>query len=123
MGLLTDKKIAVVDDMKSVRDSLKVLLGELGAENIREAEDGEKALEILADLDIIFVDINMPVMDGLTLVKKIKDDPRFEDIKVIMVTTHSESDKIVQAIELGVAGYINKPFEKETIIENLKEVL
>lgn len=119
-------KILVVDDMPSVREMVKATLGTFGFKNIIEAGDGNQAWEkIVAEaqanepFELIVSDINMPKCNGLKLLKMIRANGTFKDIPVLMVSTESETEVIMSAIEAGANNYILKPFTKEIMKEKL----
>ncbi|MCB1190488.1 MAG: HDOD domain-containing protein [Leptospiraceae bacterium] len=118
-------KVMIVDDSVSVRTVLKRLLIRKEFRIISEAPDGERALEDLNILsvkpDIICIDQEMPVMNGLTAIKQIK--PQFPNIKIIMITNHSEKELVQEILKLQISGYILKPFEEQKIIEKLAQIL
>jgi len=93
-----------------------ILLGE-----IQEAGDGIEAVEILKDrrFGLILSDINMPQMDGLQLLARIKEMSHLKDVPVIMITTEGGQGKVMEAVQLGATGYVRKPFTAEQIKEKL----
>jgi two-component system chemotaxis response regulator CheY len=117
-------KILVVDDMSSMRRIIKNTLKQLGYPNTDEAEDGEKALEKVRNepFDLVVSDWNMPNMNGLDLLKAIRQDPKLSALPVLMVTTEAEMDHILEAIRSGVNSYILKPFTPETMKEKIDKV-
>lgn len=117
-------KILVVDDMSSMRRIIKNTLKQLGYPNTEEAEDGEKALEAVRKepFDLVVSDWNMPKMNGLDLLKAIRQDPKLSALPVLMVTTEAEMDHILEAIRSGVNSYILKPFTPETMKEKIDKV-
>ena len=114
-------KIMIVDDEFYFREALKVSLpwNELGFMICGEAKNGKEALEKLEDLkpDIILVDINMPIMDGLEFVQEIRETG--SGCKIIILTGHSEFLYAKQAVQLGVYNYILKPVNEEELTETL----
>ncbi len=111
----------VVDDSRAMRSILTRLMTGLGFE-VSQAGDGAEALSVLEGgvrPDVILVDWNMPVMDGLTFIKSVRarDDQR--DISLMMVTTESEQAQIVRALAAGAHEYVIKPFSDEAIAEKL----
>ncbi|MCG3110457.1 MAG: chemotaxis response regulator CheY [Candidatus Manganitrophus sp. SB1] len=117
-------KILVVDDMSSMRRIIKNTLKQLGYPNTDEAEDGDKALEMVRNtpFDLVVSDWNMPNMSGLDLLKAIRQDPKLSALPVLMVTTEAEMDHILEAIRSGVNSYILKPFTPETMKEKIDKV-
>lgn len=117
-------KILVVDDFSTMRRIVKNLLKQLGFENIDEAEDGVQAYSKLQGGGYGFVvsDWNMPNMDGLELLKKVRSDPKMKDLPVLMVTAEAEKDKVITAIQAGVNNYIVKPFTGEILKEKMDKI-
>ena len=92
-------KILIVDDFSTMRRIVKNVLKELGFSNFAEAENGEQAYSILqgGGFEFVISDWNMPVMDGLALVNKIRSDTSLKEIPILMVTAEAEKDKVVFA--------------------------
>jgi len=112
----------VVDDSRAIRMILGRTLRELGYE-VREAGNGIDALAALSDgppADLVMADWNMPVMDGLELLRKIRSSPDFAAVPVVMVTTEAEIDQMAMALEAGATEYIMKPFTKEILADKLR---
>ncbi|MCX7913360.1 MAG: chemotaxis response regulator CheY [Thermodesulfovibrionales bacterium] len=118
-------KILVVDDFATMRRIVKNILKQIGFENIEEAEDGEQAFNKLKTGGFKFVvsDWNMPNLDGLGLLKKVRSDPELKNIPVLMVTAEAEKEKVIEAIKAGVSNYIVKPFTAETLKEKMDKIL
>ena len=111
----------VVDDSRAMRSILTRLLGGLGFD-VAQAGDGAEALAVLdagTRPDVILVDWNMPVMDGLSLIKAVRARDDLRDISLMMVTTESEQGQIVRALAAGAHEYVIKPFTDEVIAEKL----
>ena len=111
----------VVDDSRAMRAILTRLLDGLGFD-VAQAGDGQEALEVLARgvrPDVILVDWNMPVMDGLTFIKQCRAHDDYRDIVLMMVTTESEQAQIVRALAAGAHEYVIKPFTEDVIAEKL----
>lgn len=117
-------KFLVVDDFSTMRRIVKNILKQLGYENIDEAEDGAQAYSKLqtGDYDFVVSDWNMPNMDGLELLKKIRSDERLKAMPVLMVTAEAEKDKVITAIQAGVNNYIVKPFTAEVLKEKMDRI-
>jgi two-component system chemotaxis response regulator CheY len=114
-------KAIVIDDSKAVRRILGNILQELGFE-VWEAANGLEALKLLKQVeaaDLALVDWNMPEMDGIQFVRAVRADTSYDDLRLIMVTTESEEDKVVVALNEGADGYVVKPFSKDTIVQKL----
>lgn len=112
-------KILLVDDSGTMRTIQRRCLNKLGIEDIVDAEDGRQALEFFErqKFDIVLSDWNMPVMDGLTLLKEIRQRDR--QIPVIMITTEAERARVVTAIQAGVSDYLVKPFTPDGLRDKL----
>ena len=111
----------VVDDSRAMRSILTRLMTGLGFE-VSQAGDGAEALSVLEGgvrPDVILVDWNMPVMDGLTFVKSVRARDDLREISLMMVTTESEHAQIVRALAAGAHEYVIKPFSDEVIAEKL----
>ncbi len=114
-------KALVVDDSRSMRAIIGKLLREVGFE-VQDAESGLEALVALHKMgkaDLVLVDWNMPEMDGFQLLKRIRSDPEFAGVRVMMVTTESEISQVTIALEAGANEYLMKPFDKEALLEKL----
>lgn len=123
---MTDKgmSILVVDDFPTMRRIVRSLLKELGFSNVEEAEDGQEALSKLKSGGIQFVisDWNMPNMDGLEMLKRIRADEVLKPTPVLMITAEAKKDNIVAAAQAGANGYIVKPFTAATLEEKLNKI-
>jgi two-component system chemotaxis response regulator CheY len=112
----------VVDDSRAMRTILTRLMTGLGF-TVIQAGDGAEALEALkngARPDVALVDWNMPVMDGLTFIKRCRAVPEYRDIVLMMVTTESEQTQIVRALAAGAHEYVIKPFTSDVIAGKLE---
>jgi two-component system chemotaxis response regulator CheY len=126
----TQYQFLIVDDFSTMRRIISGLLKELGYANITEAEDGEKALRVLRPqhgeatmIDFVVTDWNMPLMDGLELLKEIRRDPKLMHLPVLMVTAEAKRENIIAAAQAGADGYIVKPFNAVTLKEKLDKIL
>lgn len=115
----------VVDDSRAVRMILARTLQDLGFE-VREAANGREALELLADggpgVRLVLADWNMPEVNGLELVRRLRQDPRLASLPVVMVTTETELDQMAAALAAGANEYVMKPFTRDILIEKLQMV-
>lgn len=111
----------VVDDSKAVRSILTRILGELGF-GVAQAADGVEALAELrkAKPDLALVDWNMPQLNGLELVVAIRRQGTYDGVKLMMVTTESETHQMVRALDAGADEYVMKPFTKDVIVDKLE---
>jgi len=119
------KCVLVVDDSETVRQVLQLTLSNAGFDAI-EAEDGDDALEKLASapaVDMLITDLNMPNMNGLELIQKIRDDGKHRFTPIVMLTTESSEEKKRAGREAGASGWIVKPFKPEQLLKVVKMVL
>lgn len=119
--------VLIVDDSAAIRKILQRVLRQtdLNLGEIREAGDGSEAVEILKErsFGLILSDINMPQMDGLQLLARIKEMKHLKDVPVIMITTEGGQGKVMEAVQLGATGYVRKPFTADQIKEKLAGVI
>jgi two-component system chemotaxis response regulator CheY len=90
--------------------------------DVEEAADGREAVEMLdrdPGFDLALVDWNLPEMSGLDIVLKLRNDPRFADLRLLMVTTETEFDRVSQALQAGANEYIMKPFDRNMLLDKL----
>ena len=115
-------KVLIVDDSTTMRRIIKTQLETMGVSAIVEASNGEEALGVLQQnmpVDIIMLDWNMPVMDGITFLKNVRADVTYKKVKIIMCTSESEKSRVVEALKEGANNYIVKPFTPEAVKEKL----
>jgi two-component system, chemotaxis family, chemotaxis protein CheY len=117
-------KILCVDDFSTMRRIVKNILKQLGYVNIEEAEDGTQAYSKLKSgaFGFLVSDWNMPNMDGLELLKKVRSDPALKNLPFLMVTAEAEKEKVIEAIKAGVSNYIVKPFTAEVLKEKMDKI-
>jgi two-component system chemotaxis response regulator CheY len=117
-------RILVVDDFATMRRIIKNLLHDLGFDNITEADNGVNALNTLKNqrIDFMILDWSMPEMDGLTLLKKVREDENLKSLPILMVTAEARKEMIIEAAKAGVNGYIVKPFTANTLQEKINQV-
>jgi two-component system chemotaxis response regulator CheY len=111
----------VVDDSRAMRLILGRVLRDRGYD-VSEAGDGREALDVLVAgplPDVVLVDWNMPVMNGLELVQALRQDATYAGVRIVMVTTESEATYVMQAIEAGADEYLFKPFTPEAVADKL----
>ncbi len=115
--------ILVVDDSAAIRKILLRVLSQadLPIEQIHEANDGVEALSVLdtKDVNLVLSDVNMPNMDGLELLTKVRANANWKEMPVIMITTEGSQAKVLDAVRLGANGYVRKPFTSEQIKEKV----
>ncbi len=119
------RKALIVDDSRTIRVILRRILLELGYE-VCEAADGKEALKVIelerGAVSLVLTDWNMPEMNGLDLVKQLRQNPELASLKVVMVTTETELDHMVLALDAGANEYVMKPFTKDILKEKMELV-
>ncbi len=119
-------RLLVVDDSSTMRRIIRNTLERLGHTDVVEAEHGVEAWEKLSvdeSIKVVITDWNMPEMNGLDLVKKIRAEKKYEDMPIIMVTTEGGKAEVITALKAGVNNYIVKPFTPQVLKEKLEDVL
>lgn len=115
----------VVEDSPMMRQLLVFALSRVKQLKVTEADDGVDGLRKLAagKFDIILTDINMPIMDGLKLVRRVRTDPVHKDVPIIIITTESAEEDRQRALALGANAYITKPIQAPQVIAKVRELL
>jgi two-component system, chemotaxis family, chemotaxis protein CheY len=117
----------IVDDSSIVRKMMIKTLGMCAIDigKIIEAENGKVALEALHSnwVDLVFLDINMPVMNGMEFMEKIRVDEDLKDARVVIVSTEGSKDRRARLEELSIAAYLRKPVTPESLSETVRQVL
>lgn len=110
--------VMTVDDSKTIREMVSFTLKSANYD-VLEAEDGVEALDVLKDKspDLIITDVNMPNMDGITLIGKLREIEKFKSVPIIMLTTEHTDEKKVKGRSAGATGWIVKPFDPEKLIQ------
>ncbi len=112
----------VIDDSSTTRMILRRMLGEIGFDDISDATNGQEGLDSLIagpTPEVVLVDWKMPVMDGYEFVKAVRAKPEYDNTPLMLVTTETELDRIVAALEAGANEYVMKPFTRDVIEEKL----
>jgi two-component system chemotaxis response regulator CheY len=122
---LSEKRILVVEDSPTMRQLILFALKKLPNIAIVEATDGVDALRKLPDhqFDLILTDINMPVMDGLKLLSMVKNNPKYKDIPVVVITTEGKEEDVKTGLSLGAADYIPKPVQTPHLLKIVQDLL
>ncbi|ATN32360.1 response regulator [Rhizobium daejeonense] len=117
-------KILTVDDSASVRLTTRIALTNAGYQ-VTEAVDGTDGLAKVngGQFDLIITDLNMPNMDGLTMIRELRKVPANTGIPIIFLTTESDGDIKQQAKAAGATGWLTKPFDPENLVKVAKKVL
>ncbi len=119
--------VLIVDDSGAMRKVIKktIKISGFDVDNFYEAGNGKEALEVLKDnwIDVVLTDINMPEMDGITFLKRLKEDETLQELPVIVISTEKRDKRVKNAISSGARGYVKKPFRPEEIKNILTEVI
>jgi len=112
------KRVMAVDDSKTMREMVVFALTEAGF-LVESAEDGQKALSVLntIQVDLVITDLNMPVMDGISLIRNLRADPKHRAVPILMLTTESDAEKKAEGRAAGATGWLVKPFNPEKLVE------
>ena len=118
------KRILVVDDDENILNLEKTILEQKGFD-VTGAGGGSEALKLLAekDFDLVLLDVMMPEVDGFTVCRKIKEDPRLKDIPVIFLTARGGGEALAEGFESGAVMYINKPFTANKLLTIVNTML
>ncbi len=121
------RDVLIVDDSATIRSMVKRTIGmiDLDVGTLYEAANGIQALAVLEDHDIavLLVDINMPTMNGIQLLTRMKENDRLKDIPIVIASTEGSQQRIQQLTELGLAGYVRKQFQPEQLRDVLLPLL
>ena len=118
-------RVLVIDDTRVIRLSLKSMLEKIDAEvlELANAEELFQSSWRYLNLDLIFLDIDLPGMNGMTALIKIKEDPKWTGVPIIMLTSLADPDVVKRAIQAGIVDYIRKPFLAETLLNRITSLL
>ncbi len=120
------QKLLVVDDSQLIHSMYRLVLNRYEGCKIFDAMNGLEALDILSrekNFDIILLDINMPVMNGIQFMEKLKKENIYRQIPVIVVSTEGREEDTLRALKLGAWGYVVKPFKPHMLYELIEKVL
>lgn len=117
------KKALTVDDSKTMREMVSFTLKSAGFE-VHEAEDGVQAVNLLAGnkVDVVITDLNMPNMNGIELIRKLRADPNHRTTPILMLTTEADGAKKEEGKAAGATGWIVKPFQPEKLVAVVQKV-
>lgn len=118
--------VLIVDDSAIVRKVLKKTFGmtSIPVNQFHEASNGKEGLEILSAqwIDVIFLDVNMPVMNGMEFMRKLKSDPAASDTPVVVVSTEGSKERIEELTQSGIKAFLRKPVTPEHLVEVIEKV-
>jgi two-component system chemotaxis response regulator CheY len=120
------KKLLVVDDSQLIHNMYRLVLNRYQGCRIADAMNGLEALDILSkenDFDLILLDINMPVMNGIQFMEKIFNGNLYRHIPVIVISTEGREEDTLRALKLGASGYVVKPFKPHLLHELIEKVM
>lgn len=122
---MADYSCLIVEDSPMMRQLLVFAMARVRNLSVTEADDGVDALRKLAAarFDLIVTDINMPIMDGLKLIRRVRTDPAHKDTPIIVITTEGAQEDRQRALQLGANAYITKPIQAPQVIAKVKELL
>jgi DNA-binding response OmpR family regulator len=118
------QKVLIADDQANMRQLVRLTL-ETGHFEIFEAPDGDAALEVARreQPDLVFLDWTMPGLAGVEVCRALRDDPRFDGMRIVMLTARSQTDDRETAHEMGADDFITKPFSPIQLLEKVRDVL
>lgn len=119
-------KILIVDDSQLIHSMYRLVLNRYNGCRISDAMNGLEALDILSresDFDFILLDINMPVMNGLQFMEKIKNENLYRHIPIIVISTEGKEEDTLRALKLGAWGYVVKPFKPHVLYDLIEKVI
>jgi two-component system chemotaxis response regulator CheY len=116
--------VLAVDDSASIRSLVDYVLGQAGFDVVL-AEDGQEALNYAQEntVDLVLIDINMPTLDGIELIKELRALPKYKFVPLLVLTTESGTDKKMEGKAAGATGWIVKPFDPQQLVTTIEKVL
>ncbi len=124
--MTTLNKVLIVDDSKLIHQMYRLILNRYRDCKIIDAMNGLEAFDILSrenGIELILLDINMPVMNGVQFMEKLKKDGLYKDIPIVVISTEGKEEDTVRAMQLGAWGYVVKPFKSGTLYDIIDKVL
>ncbi|NLX05152.1 MAG: response regulator [Phycisphaerae bacterium] len=119
--------VLIVDDSATIRalitKALRLSVPDLG--DVHEASDGIATLAMLADhtVDLVLMDINMPRLNGMQLLKRLRDNPKLSTLPVVVISTEGSQERLAELDEFGIAGYLRKPFRPEQLRQVVNQIM
>jgi two-component system chemotaxis response regulator CheY len=111
----------IVDDSRAMRIIIGQIVREIGME-VLEAKNGIEALEVLKqnpDLELVLLDWNMPAMNGFDFIRAVRAERAYDSVRILMVTSEAQSEKVIEALKAGANEYLMKPFSKDVLVAKL----
>jgi two-component system, chemotaxis family, chemotaxis protein CheY len=118
------RKILIVDDSTLIQQMYELFLARFHGVRLVNAMNGAVALDALGrepEIDLVLLDINMPVMNGLELLQRMKGEPAYRDIPVIVITTHGKEGDVQRCMALGASGCLTKPFQTPELYKAIEQ--
>lgn len=117
--------ILIVEDDSTIRTILQMLLRSAGFTHVHTAARGDEGLDAVRreHPELVILDLMLPGLDGLTLCRRVKEDPSLADTHILMLTAKSEDEDVVRGLELGADDYVTKPFSREVLLARIHAVL
>ena len=117
--------ILLVEDDSTIRTILQMLLRSVGFTHVRSAARGDEGLDAIRrePPQLVLLDLMLPGLDGLTVCRRVREDPTLADVRIIMLTAKSEDEDVVRGLELGADDYVTKPFSREVLLARINAVL
>ena len=118
------KSILVVDDEPNIVLSLEFLMKQAGF-SVRTASDGEEALKAITESppDLVLLDINMPKLNGYEVCEKVRANPEWEDVRIVMLTAKGRDIEREKGLAMGADDYVTKPFATQEVVERVREIM
>lgn len=116
--------VLIIEDVAENREILKRRLEKAGY-RVETANEGREGLALLKStlVDLVLLDINMPVMDGMTVLKALREDPTLSKIPVIMLTALDDTKTAMQCLKNGACGYVTKPFNMDQVTQQIRNCI
>ena len=120
-----NKRVLIVEDSPAMRQLIRFALNKVEGLEVLEANDGVDGLSKLSGkkFDLLVVDINMPIMDGLKLISMVRKNEEHKDVPILIITTESAEEDRQRAMALGVNEYLTKPVQSGQIVDSAKKLL
>ena len=120
-------KVLLIDDSTTMRKIQRRALSSLGIENVEEASNGREGVDKLQaenySYNIVLLDMNMPEMGGMEVLKTVRADPKSNNIPIIMCTSVADKEQVMEAIKSGASNYVVKPFTPEDLQKKISKYL
>ena len=117
--------VLVVEDSPPMRNMLVFALNRIACIDVTEADDGVDALRKIAGrrFDLVLTDLNMPILDGFKLLKRLRTDQAYKDVPIVIITTQGSNEERLKALALGANAYMTKPIQSTQIVSLVREIL